>query len=116
MSEEKLKECPFPSCGGAAELGEDHGIYNCHCVDCGVMSPEGSKEYVLNFWNARQSSEAKTVDVEILIDRVEALEAATTSRPLWSDKRHTLEVMLSESREELAGIRNTLNQATSEKD
>jgi hypothetical protein len=105
MSEEKLKECPFPSCGGKAELGEDHGIYNCHCVDCGVMSPEGSKEYVLNFWNTRQSSEAVSEALKMIDRFVDEINHSEEwiGKDLYSNNHIKIE---------LTKIRNTLNQTT----
>jgi len=45
-----------------------------------------------------------------LRDQIEALESATSLNGLWSDKRHTLEVMLSGLREDLTKIKQALSE------
>lgn len=74
-----------------------------------LLQSKRSKRENLSLRKMAEIAVDKVMGVEssedMLKDRIDALQAATSTGALWSDKRHTLEVMLSELREDLSKLK-----------
>lgn len=59
----ELLPCPF--CGGEAEVVRQNCGWDVECDDCGIISPAGSYEAAIKFWNSRVHPK----DVQVAIGR-----------------------------------------------
>lgn len=67
MSEQKLKECPLPKCGGEAKLHEilPNGAGFIMCKKCGLATAPDNVSVTVESWNTR------TLDVQALREKID---------------------------------------------